>query len=154
VAGLNMAADLASPAGAGSEPRSASPLHTYRKAVPLNVTRLAGYRVVIMGRVGSGEDADLKGIARGDSETWRRMSGARTLLSDWPEAHTRLMLEEDVVTGAVVIGDPDSTFCLQGLIAERVRLGPVADRLAESTARPTPLLEQAWLDHRRGRVQA
>ena len=50
------------------EPRSPT-----RRRSPLNVTRLAGYRVTIMGRVGSGEDADVKGVVRGDSETWSRM---------------------------------------------------------------------------------
>ena len=60
--------------------------HVYRKAVPLNVTRLAGYRVTIMGRVGSGEDADLKGVVRGDSESWRRMGEATTVSSDSGDA--------------------------------------------------------------------
>ena len=57
IAGLNMAGE---------------PVHTFDKGAPLNVTRLAGFKITIMGTVGSGKDSDLEGIARGDSETWRQ----------------------------------------------------------------------------------
>ena len=61
IAGLNMAAE---------------PVHTYDKGAPLNVTRLAGFKITIIGTVGSGKDSDLEGIARGDSETWRQLGEA------------------------------------------------------------------------------
>jgi NAD(P)H-nitrite reductase large subunit len=139
VAGLNMAA---TPDG-GPCP------YSYRKAVPLNVTRLAGYRVVIMGRVGSGEDPDVRGIVRGDSETWRRMGAAATVLSASPHSHIRLVLEGGTIIGAVVLGEQDASFPLQGLIAYRAPLGPLLHRLLEPGAHLTPILEEAWLAYRR-----
>ena len=48
----------------------------YHKAVPFNVTRLAGLTTTIIGTVGRGRDKDLLGIARGDSETWRQLPDA------------------------------------------------------------------------------
>jgi nitrite reductase (NADH) large subunit len=138
VAGLNMATIASG--------------HVYRKAVPLNVTRLAGYRVTIMGRVGSGEDADLKGIARGDSETWRRMGEATTVLSDSRDAHLRLVLEDDTIAGAVVMGDQEASFPLQGLVAFRVPLEAARDRLLEPRADLVPLLEHTWREYRRSHV--
>ena len=41
--------------------------------MPLNVTRLAGLNTTIIGTVGSGKDADLEGLSRGDSETWSEL---------------------------------------------------------------------------------
>ena len=52
-AGLNMAGE-------------ATPYH---KPIAFNVTRLAGLTTTIIGTVGRGEDHDMVGIARGDSET-------------------------------------------------------------------------------------
>ena len=160
VAGLNMAAMpaaepargvAAAPAGGPGlvVPDGALPGHVYRKAVALNVTRLAGYPATIMGRVGSGEDDDLKGIARGDSETWRRKGEATTtVLSDSGDTHLRLVLEDDTIGGAVVMGDQEASFPLQGLIALRVPLGATRDRLLQPRADLAPLLEQAWQGHR------
>ena len=128
---------------------AAGPL-AYRKAVPLNVTRLAGYRVVIMGRVGSGEDADVKGVVRGDSETWSRLGEATTVVFDGPDRHLRLVLGEDSVIGAVVMGDQEVSFPLQGLIASRVPLGAARESLLDSRADPAGLLERLW----RGRSHA
>jgi NAD(P)H-nitrite reductase large subunit len=139
VAGLNMAT-----------PAEAPLPYTFHKAVPLNVTRLAGYRVVIMGSVGSGEDADLKGIARGDSETWRRMGEATTVVSDSRDTHIRLVMDNETVTGAVVMGDQEASFPLQGLVAFRVPLGRTKDRLLEPGANLTGLLDQAWHQYRSG----
>ncbi len=138
VAGTNMAV--------GSNAAVRRGVGVYRKPVALNVTRLAGYRVTIMGRVGSGEDADLKGIARGDSETWRRMGEGTTVVSDSKAAHIRLVMEDETITGAVVMGDQEASFPLQDLIASRIPLGPLRERLMEPGAELIPLLERAWLD--------
>ena len=49
-----------------------SPLHVYESGPSLNITRLAGIKTTIIGAVGSGKDADLEGLSRGDSQTWSR----------------------------------------------------------------------------------
>jgi NAD(P)H-nitrite reductase large subunit len=129
-------------------PRAAAPPAggpmLYRKALALNVTRLAGHRVTIMGRVGKGDDADLKGIARGDSETWRRMGEATTVVSSSRDAHLRLALEDDVIVGALVMGDQQVSFLLQDLVASQRPLGGLKDRLLAPGADLALLLEQAW----------
>ena len=58
VAGLNMATE---------------PVHAYEQDEPINVTRLAGLHTTIIGLVGSGTDADLEGLSRGDSEVWSEL---------------------------------------------------------------------------------
>jgi NAD(P)H-nitrite reductase large subunit len=142
VAGVNMAAAPADGPG----------VLAYRKSISLNVTRLAGYRVTIMGRVGSGEDADVKGVVRGDSETWSRLGDATTVVADSKDRHVRLVLGEDSIVGAVVMGDQEVSFALQGLIGHQVPLGPARDRLLEPRAPLAPLAEEAWQGFRRSHV--
>jgi NAD(P)H-nitrite reductase large subunit len=140
VAGNNMAA--------GGEGAVAPAPLGYRKAVALNVTRLAGYRVIIMGRVGSGEDADVKGVVRGDSETWSRLGEATTIISESREGHIRLVLGEDSVIGAVVMGDQEASFALQGLIGFRVPLGPAREALLTPRSDLPWLLDVLWEGYR------
>ncbi len=54
----------------------ASRTYVYETGVPLNVTRLAGLHTTIIGTVGSGKDADLEGLSRGDSQTWSELGDA------------------------------------------------------------------------------
>ena len=61
VAGLNMATE---------------PVHAYEEGPSLNVTRLAGLNTTIIGAVGTGKDADLEGLSRGDSQTWSELGDA------------------------------------------------------------------------------
>ena len=55
-------------------------------------TRLAGLTTTIIGAVGRGQDDDLVGIARGDSETWRIMPDAIVAQSGFDINHLRLMV--------------------------------------------------------------
>ncbi len=80
IAGLNMAAE---------------PVHVYDEGTPLNVTRLAGFKITIIGTVGSGKDSDLEGLARGDSETWRELGEAVMVESQSGDAHIRLALADE-----------------------------------------------------------
>jgi NAD(P)H-nitrite reductase large subunit len=114
IAGLNMAAE---------------PVHLYDSGCPLNVTRLAGLKITIMGTVGGGEDSDLKGISRGDSETWRQAGDARVVESSDDAANIRLILGERTIAGAVVMGDQSLSFRLQELVAERTDVSSIIDRL-------------------------
>ncbi len=73
VAGLNMATE---------------PVHAYEEGVSLNITRLAGQKTTIIGTVGSGKDADLEGLSRGDSQTWSELGEATLVESqDGRRAH-------------------------------------------------------------------
>lgn len=113
VAGRNMAG--------GNQP--------YVKSVPFNVTRLAGITTTIIGRVGRGPDADVIGIARGDSETWRQL-GEALVAEDVAEVNRlRLLVGPRTLIGAVVMGDQRLSRPLQRLIGAAVDITPIRERL-------------------------
>jgi nitrite reductase (NADH) large subunit len=123
VAGLNMA----------TEPR-----HRYAEDPPLNVTRLAGLHTTIIGKVGNGEDADLQGLSRGDSQIWSELGEAAVVEAERGEAHVRLALGERTIDGAVVMGDQALSYSLQQLIETRAEVNEVAsldERLADMICR-------------------
>ena len=129
VAGRNMVADVAIP---------------YEKSVPLNVTRLGGRRITIIGVVGGGGDADLQGIARGDSETWRRLGQADAVEWNRDGTHVRLAVAAGTIVGAIVMGEQSLSFPLQDLIASRADIGAITDRLGSPGAPVDELVESAW----------
>jgi nitrite reductase (NADH) large subunit len=131
VAGLNMAL-------------AAGPKHTYEKGAPLNVTRLAGAKVTIIGKVGGGEDADLRSITRGDSETWRR--GGTSDSVEWQRdgLHMRVALSGGRISGAVVMGDQDLSFPLQDLISAGADIGTYREQVLAPGAPVAELVSSAW----------
>jgi len=133
VAGLNMS----------GEPRS-----IYEKGVPLNVTRLAGLKISIMGTVGSGKDADLEGIARGDSETWRRLSQAVTVESQAGDNHVRLALGERTILGGVVMGDQTLSIPLRRLIAAHADVSDIREQLLQPGGSVGDLIRAYWAQWR------
>ncbi len=124
VAGRNMAGD--------NQP--------YVKPVPFNVTRLAGITTTIIGRVGRGPDADVIGIARGDSETWRQLDEA-LVAEDIAEVNRlRLLIGLRTLIGAVVMGDQCLSRPLQRLIGAAVDITPIRERLLAPQAPLTAIL--------------
>jgi NAD(P)H-nitrite reductase large subunit/ferredoxin len=112
VAGLNMAT---------------TPVHRYPEEHPLNVTRLAGLNTTIIGTVGNGEDADLQGLARGDSQVWSELGEEAVVEAERGEAHVRLALGDRTIEGAVVMGDQTLSGQLQQLIESRAAAGDMED---------------------------
>ena len=129
VAGLNMSGGLT---------------HTYEKGVPLNVTRLAGFRITIMGTVGGGKDADVAGIARGDSETWRRLGEAASVETWVGDSHIRLAIAENNISGAVVVGDQTPTFTLQHLIGARADISGFRTKLLQGGDSLEDTIQDVW----------
>lgn len=108
-AGLNMA-------GAG---------RSYRKRVPINVTRVAGLVATVIGQVGGGEDPDLRTISRGGSESWDRGEPATTVQERHGVDRVRVMLGERTVQGALVMGSQLLSHPLARLVAERADISPI-----------------------------
>jgi NAD(P)H-nitrite reductase large subunit len=131
IAGRNMALD---------------PIHSYEPGAPLNVTRLAGSKITIMGTVGNGKDSDQQGIARGGSETWRRLGDAPVVESQVGGAHVRLALGERAIAGAVVMGDQTLSFPLQAIIAARADVSGIMADLQAPKAPVAGLIEGFWRD--------
>ena len=137
IAGLNMATN---------------PVHVYERAIALNVTRLAGFKITIIGTVGGGEDSDLEGLARGDSETWRQLGAASIVETEDENSHIRLALVNGTIAGAVIMGDQAVSFCLQDLIDARADVSGVEGRLLEPGAPVANIVREFWRDWRAHRA--
>ena len=106
----------------------------YRKGMPFNVTRLADITTTIIGTVGKGKDADLAGIARGDSETWRFMPDALTAQVEHEVNRLRVVVGEKTILGAIIMGDQSLSLPLQKIIAGQVDITPIRQRLLQPGA--------------------
>jgi NAD(P)H-nitrite reductase large subunit len=92
----------------------------FQKPVSSNMTRLTGINTNIIGSVGQGKDRDMVALARGDSDSWRNMSGSVSIQAGDRENHIRLQLSDHTLTGAVVMGDQSLSNVLRDLIADQV----------------------------------
>lgn len=116
----------------------------YVKASPFNVTRLAGLTTTIIGVVGGGHDEDLVGIARGDSETWRSLPDALVAQSGFDVNHLRLMVGEQRLLGAVVMGDQTLSYPLQKIVSERIDISSIREKLLAADARIGDVVVEFW----------
>ncbi len=129
VAGLNMATE---------------PQRVYDPGTPLNITRLAGVKVTIIGTVGGGKDPDLEGLARGDSEVWGQAGEELMFESDSDGAHVRLALRDGIIAGAVVMGDQALSFPLQEIVAAHADVSRIVSDLRTPTAPVAEIVERFW----------
>ncbi len=134
VAGANMAARP------GAGPR------TYVQDIPLNVTRLAGLHTTIIGRVGSGADADLQGLSRGDSQTWSDLRDREVVEAQRGDAHIRLALDGRAIAGAVVMGDQTLSRALQELVEARADVSRAIPALEAPQAPIADIINGLWTD--------
>ena len=132
VAGLNMA---------GQET-------AYVKSPPFNVTRLAGLTTTIIGTVGRGQDDDLIGIARGDSETWRDLPEAIVAQTGFEVNRLRLLVGEKKLLGAIVMGDQKLSFPLEKIISARVDISPIREKLLQPNAPIADIVIDFWTSWR------
>jgi NAD(P)H-nitrite reductase large subunit len=116
----------------------------YTKPAPFNVTRLAGLTTTIIGTVGRGRDVDLIGIARGDSETWRELPNATIAQSGFDVNRVRLMIGENTLVGAVVMGDQKLSLPLELLISKNVDISPIRERLLATNAKVGDVITEFW----------
>jgi len=134
VAGLNMA---------GQET-------AYIKAPPFNVTRLAGLTTTIIGTVGRGNDEDLIGIARGDSETWRDLPEAIVAQTGFEVNRLRLLVGEKKLLGAIVMGDQKLSFPLEKIISAQADITPIRENLLQPRAPIADIVADFWTNWRAG----
>jgi NAD(P)H-nitrite reductase large subunit len=97
----------------------------YKRRVSINVLRLAGVMTTIIGAVGSGVDEDLVSVARGSSETWQQLPNTIALESNSEVNHVRLMIGENNLLGAMVMGDQKLSQPLQEIISTKVDISPI-----------------------------
>ena len=122
--------------------------HAYEETAPLNVTRLAGTKLTIMGAVGSGTDSDQQGVARGGSENWPRLGRQTIVETQVRDAHVRLALGETTIVGAVVMGDQALSFPLQEIIAARADVADIMAHLRAPSASFSEVIAEFWREER------
>jgi NAD(P)H-nitrite reductase large subunit len=133
LAGLNMAG-LASP---------------YQRAASLNVTRLAGLTTTIIGAIGTGRrEEDTIAIVRGDSESWRSTTDAVAAQTEFEVNRVRVMIGQQTLVGALVMGDQTLSYPLQHLIAGQVDISPIRDHLLAPDAPLMDIIRGYWESHR------
>lgn len=116
----------------------------YYKRIPFNVTRLANLTTTIIGTVGRGEDKDLIGIARGDSETWRQLPDAIAAQSDFDVNRLRILIGERTIIGAIVMGDQTLSRPLLHIVEQKVNITPIRDQLLWPDARLGDIIADFW----------
>jgi NAD(P)H-nitrite reductase large subunit len=104
----------------------------YYRSVAVNVVRLAGVMISIIGAVGSGHDDDLVNVARGSSETWLQLPNTIAMESGNDLSHLRLMVGERTLLGALVMGDQKLSLPLQEMISARTDITSIRSQLLQS----------------------
>ena len=121
----------------------------YIKSPPFNVTRLAGLTTTIIGTVGHGQDKDVVGIARGDSETWRDLPDAIEAQSGFDINHMRLLIGDKTLIGAIVMGDQKLSQTLQKMISGGADISPIREKLMAPDAPIADLVADFWVTWRK-----
>jgi NAD(P)H-nitrite reductase large subunit len=103
-----------------------------RKRVPMNVTKVAGITVTIVGAVGGGEDPDLLTLTRGQSERWVMDPDAWSVGGARRGDRLRVVVSGRAIVGAVVMGDQRLSRALAHLIGEEVDIAPLRPALDAS----------------------
>ena len=118
----------------------------YRKEIAYNVTRLAGITTTIIGMVG-GEisDEDMLDIARGDSETFRQLPNAIAMKSGSDINHVRLLIGENTLVGALVMGDQTLSRPLKELILTQVDIKEIHDKLLQNEILLSEIIMDQWM---------
>jgi len=116
----------------------------YYKIVAFNVTRLAELTTTIIGQVGHGEDLDTVGILRGDSEVWREPPDAIAAQSGFEVNRLRVLVGQNALMGALVMGDQTLSRPLQYLIDQQVDITPIRHDLLTPDASLADILADFW----------
>jgi NAD(P)H-nitrite reductase large subunit len=116
----------------------------YQRRSPMNVTRLAGITTTIIGRIGTGGAEDDLTIVRGESETWQQMPDAVVCQNNFEINRLRVMLGENRILGAILMGDQSLSQPLEDLVANEVDVSPIRNELMANTENLGPTLLTYW----------
>lgn len=115
----------------------------YQRTVATNVLRMAGVLTTIIGAIGSGRDDSQVYTSRGSSETWQQLPNTIAAESGTDLSQLRLMVGEQALLGAVVMGDQRIARPLRELINKQVDIIPIRDQLLH----PNDGLGKTVMDH-------
>ncbi len=116
----------------------------FHKEPAFNVTRLACLTTTIIGAVGRGDDPDLLGIARGDSETFRQLPDAIAAQSNFDVNRLRVLVGTSTLIGGIVMGDQTLSKAIQVIVANRVDITPIRQHLLTPGVPLGDLIADFW----------
>jgi len=128
-AGLNMAGNKA----------------VYHRAVAVNVLRMGGVMTTIIGAIGSGRNETPVNIMRGSSETWTLLPNTIAVAKGGGVNQMRLLLGEQTLVGALLMGEQTLSLPLQELVSKHVDITPIREQLLHPDAPLGELLLEFWL---------
>jgi NADPH-dependent 2,4-dienoyl-CoA reductase/sulfur reductase-like enzyme len=117
----------------------------YRRAVAVNVLLLAGIMTTIIGAIGSGRDDGPVYTTRGSSETWQQLPNTIATETGTAVSHLRLMVGEQLLLGALVMGDQKISGPLRDLINARMDITPIKPQLLQSNAQLGQSIMDFWM---------
>lgn len=120
----------------------------YKKPAAFNVTRLAGLTTTIIGMVGVGDQDDLHGIARGDSEAWRQIPDAIASQSHFDVNRIRLQVGQNTILGAIIMGSQTLSPYLQEIVRDQIDISPIRNQLLQPNAPVADLITNFYLSRR------
>jgi NAD(P)H-nitrite reductase large subunit len=120
----------------------------YQRTVATNVLRMAGVMTTIIGAIGSGRDESQVYTSRGSSEAWQQLPNTIAAESGTDLSQLRLMVGEQTLLGAVVMGDQRIARPLRELINKQVDITPIRDQLLQSSRALGPSVMDHWIKTR------
>jgi len=121
----------------------------YQRTVATNVLCLAGVMTTIIGAIGSGRDEGQVFTTRGSSETWQQLPNTITTETGTAVSQLRLMVGEQTLLGALVMGDQRISRPLRELINNQVNISPIRDQILHSRAELGQFVMDYWIKTRR-----
>ena len=122
----------------------------YHRTVATNVLLLAGVMTTIIGAIGSGRDEGQVYTTRGSSETWQQLPNTIASESGTDVSHLRLVLGEQKLLGALVMGDQKISRPLRDLINAQEDISPIRNQLMQSSSQLGQSVIDFWLKTKGG----
>jgi NADPH-dependent 2,4-dienoyl-CoA reductase/sulfur reductase-like enzyme len=104
----------------------------YQRSAAVNVLRLAGVMTTIIGAIGGIPEEGQAYTTRGSSETWQPLPNTLPAESGTDVSHLRLVVGEQALLGALVMGSQKISRPLREMVNARVDISPIRAKLLQS----------------------
>jgi 3-phenylpropionate/trans-cinnamate dioxygenase ferredoxin reductase component len=121
----------------------------YQRAVAVNVLLLAHIMTTIIGAIGSGRDEGPVYTTRGSSESWLQLPNTIATENRTDVSQLRLMVGENSILGALVMGDQKIARPIRELINNQVDITPIRDKLLHASSDLGQSVMDFWIKTRR-----
>lgn len=111
------------------------------RQVAFNVVRIGGVTTATIGAIERGHDADLVTLSSNDRRHWGAKSDAWLVNDGYEVSRVRVVLSEQTIVGALVMGDQSMVKPLLSLIEEKADLSPIRPKLERAQRDPALSLQ-------------